>query len=31
MHQYVLGADWLEGSSAEKDLGVTVDAKLNVN
>ena len=30
-HQYILGADWLESSSAAKDLGVLVDSKLNTN
>jgi len=30
-HQYILGTDWLESSSEEKDLGVLVDSKLNIN
>ncbi|PKU29818.1 hypothetical protein llap_16140 [Limosa lapponica baueri] len=30
MHQYRLGADWLESSFAEKDMGVLVDNKLNI-
>lgn len=29
MYQYVLGANGLEGSSAEKDMGVLADAKSN--
>ncbi|CAM5135856.1 unnamed protein product, partial [Natator depressus] len=28
MHRYRLGTDWLSSSSAEKDLGITVDEKL---
>uniref|UniRef100_A0A7M4FZ21 Uncharacterized protein n=1 Tax=Crocodylus porosus TaxID=8502 RepID=A0A7M4FZ21_CROPO len=31
MHRYSLGTDWLSSSSAEKDLGVTVDNKLNMS
>ena len=31
MHWYKLGADWLGSSSAEKDLGVTVNNKLNLS
>jgi len=31
MHQYILGANSLEISFAEKDLGVLVDTKLNIS
>ena len=31
MHQYSLGADLLERSSEEKDLGVVVDNRLTVS
>ena len=31
IHQYGLGSDCLQGSSAEKDLGVLVDNKLNLS
>ncbi|CAM5074239.1 unnamed protein product [Natator depressus] len=31
MHRYRLGTEWLGSSSAEKDLGVTLDKKLDVN
>ena len=31
MHWYRLGTNWLSSSSAEKDLGVTVDNKLNIS
>lgn len=30
MYQYTLGANWLESSFAEKDLGLPVDDKLNI-
>ncbi|CAM5078020.1 unnamed protein product [Eretmochelys imbricata] len=31
MHCYRLGTDWLSGSSAEKDLGITMDKKLDMS
>lgn len=31
MHKYTLGADCLESTIAEKDLGVVVDTRLNVS
>ena len=31
LHQYTLGAEQLEGSSAEKDVGVPVDNKLTMS
>ena len=31
MHQDRLGADWLESSSAEKDLCILVDTRLNMS
>jgi len=31
MHQYMLGADWLESTSAEDDLRVLENTKFNVS
>ncbi|CAM5165392.1 unnamed protein product [Natator depressus] len=31
MHRYKIGTEWLGSSSAEKDLGITVDEKLDMN
>ncbi|KAK4810072.1 hypothetical protein QYF61_007894 [Mycteria americana] len=31
MHKYMLAANWLESSFAEKDLGVLLDTKLNMS
>ena len=31
MHQYTLGANWLEGTFAEKDLRIPVSSKLTTS